>query len=129
MTTRSTADADEAFAVALFQQLAVMCDETRRSSLSDPSRIRRVLDTFEETLALLAPVLERLGESPIQVREFLLDAGRQAQGSHQALLDAMSLELERLGRAIESNRHGAGATQAYSASHAARALGSFETQG
>lgn len=104
---------EEARAVGLLQELACMCDETRQSAATDPARISVMLDTFEETLALLAPLFERLGASPGASRDAVLASAHQALQSHQALIDVMLLELDRLGRAIVQSDNADGATRAY----------------
>lgn len=121
--------AAEAFAVGLLQQLAAMCDETRRQAASDPARILVMLESFEEMLATLAPTLERLGDSPAVVRDAVLAAARHATGNHQALLDAMSLELDRLARAIAESDHGASAAAAYDRAEASTLRPAFEVHG
>lgn len=129
MNVRREADAQEAYAIGLLQQLAAMCDETRRTASSDPTRINMMLESFEETLATLAPTLERMGNSPKASRDAVLAAAQHASNCHQGLMDAMSLELERLGRAIAESDQGANANAAYSnASRSAPRL-AFETQG
>ena len=127
--TLSRPGADEAHAIALLQQLAVMCDETRHVASDDPVRITAMLAVFEETLATLAPVLERLGASPSAARDAVLSAARQAVSSHGALADAMTAEIARLGRAITDTEHAAQATQAYASHMAVAARTGFEAQG
>lgn len=100
MTLSRDAGADEARAIALLQQLASLCEETRRTTSCDPAAITGMLDTFEETLAILAPVFERMGTSPAASRDAVLSAAQYATDSHRALVDSMALELERLARSI-----------------------------
>jgi hypothetical protein len=125
---RRTAAA-EAHAIGLLQQIAVLCDETRRHAASDPARIGQALEAFEETLASLAPVLESLGNSPVESLDAVRSAAHHAAGSHQALLDAMSLELDRLGRAIAESDTAAHASVAYAAQPAAPRIQGFEARG
>lgn len=115
MTFPASSGADEAYAVGLLQQITAMCDETRRALPNDPGRISTMLDAFEETLATLAPMLDRIGRSPTVSRDAVLAAAQHASTAHQSLIDAMSLELERLGRAIAENGNAASATNAYNA--------------
>lgn len=113
MIARRDTAAQEAYATGLLQHLASMCEETRRNASSDPARIETMLQSFEETLATLAPIFERLGETPDFSRDAILSAAQHASSSHQALMEAMSLELDRLGRAIVESDRGAHATNAY----------------
>lgn len=108
-----TGAAAEAHAIALLQHVAVMCDETRERIGVDPSRIESMLEAFEQTLATLAPVLERFGETPGAALDAVLAAARHAMDRHQALLDAMALELQRLERAIAETDVAEQATAAY----------------
>lgn len=113
MTTREWTGADEAFAIGLLQQLSAMCDETRREDAGNPVRVTSMLASFDETLALLAPILERCGNSPTHARDNVLAAARSALDSHQAMLDTMALELDRIGRALADTVQGANAAAAY----------------
>lgn len=129
MTLRRAAAADAARATGLLQHLTVLCDETRRTASADPARIDAMLGEYEATLATLAPVLERLGRSPGDARDTLLAAARQAATSHQALIDTMSLELDRLGRAITDNDHANTATHAYASAQQGAARQAFRAVG
>lgn len=129
MNIRQGAGTEEAYAVGLLQQLAAMCDETRRTASSDPARINVMLESFEETLATLAPTLERLGSSPTASRDVVLAAATHASNCHQGLMDAMSLELDRLGRAIAEIGQGGNANAAYANANRPVTRLAFETQG
>lgn len=129
MNARRGSAAEEAYAIGLLQQLTALCEETRLAASSDPARISVMLAAFEDTLATLAPVLERLGSSPGGSLDAVLAAARFAVDSHQAVLDAMSLELDRIGRAIAANDQGASATIAYATAHPAGARKAFEATG
>lgn len=128
MTQRRDAGADEARAVAMLQQLASLCDETRRTASADPAAITMMLETFEETLADLAPVLERMGSAPSASRDAVLGAARYAADRHSALLDSMSLELERLSRSIIEMDRGTQASAGYSGATGGAAHGVFEAR-
>lgn len=106
-----------------------MCDETRRQAATDPARITLMLESFEEMLALLAPILERLGDSPGVSRDAVLAAARNVAGRHDALMDAMSLELERLARAIAETDNAAHATVAYDSAQPGSSRVAFEARG
>jgi hypothetical protein len=129
VNVRYGAPAEEAYAIGLLQQLAAMCDETRRSSSCDASRITMMLDSFEATLATLAPLLERLGDSPNVSRDSVLAAAKHATDSHQGLMDAMSLELERLGRAIVDAEHSAHGAAAYANANSPSTRPAFQALG
>jgi hypothetical protein len=122
-------DADEARAVGMLQQMACMCDDTRRTASSDPARIGLMLGVFEETLASLAPVLDRVGTSATASRDVVFAAAQQTANSHQALMDAMSLELDRLGRAIAENDHVRNATHAYADAQQGAPRSGFDRSG
>ncbi len=113
MTQAAVASGDAARALALLQQLTAMCDETTRVLPNDPSRISAMLESFEETLALLAPVLEVVGKSPSESRDTVIAAALHAADRHQALLDAISRELDRLSHAIASINVASQVTAAY----------------
>jgi hypothetical protein len=121
--------ADEACAIGMLQQMACLCDDTRRTASSDPSRIAVMLETFEETLATLAPVLERLGASPGASRDTVLAAAHQATASHNSLIEAMALELDRLGRAISESDYAANATHAYASAQQGAAHAGLDISG
>ena len=123
------AGAEEARAIAFLQQLASMCDETRRHASSDPARIADMLSVFEETLATLAPMLERIGASPNAARDAVVQAAKQAASSHQALIDAMMLELERLGRAIADVDNANSAGEAYASARLGGTRPGFQAVG
>lgn len=129
MNVRREADAQEAYAIGLLQQLAAMCDETRRTASSDSTRINVMLESFEETLATLAPTLERMGNSPKASRDAVLGAAQHASNGHQGLMDAMSLELVRLGRAIAESDQGVSANTAYANANRPATRLAFESQG
>ncbi len=129
MTAHGAAGADEARAVAMLQQLAVMCDETRRTAASDPVRINDMLEVFEETLAMLAPVLERIGASPNAARDTVFATAQRAADSHRALLDAMGLELERLGRALTESDQANHAMNAYARASRPSSPGTLQVTG
>ncbi len=122
-------DADEARAVALLQHLSSLCDETRRVGVGDPGRIGDMLLNFQETLATLAPILERVGQNALSSRDVVLAAARQAEHSHQALVDAMALELERLRRAIMENDRAVRTVGAYATASSAGSSRAFEFVG
>jgi hypothetical protein len=121
--------ADEARAIAMLQHVASLCDETRRRSSADPEAIQRMLTTFEETLAELAPLLDSLGTSPTASRDLVLQAARQAAGQHAALIDSMSLELDRLARSIVAIDRGAHASKEYVGMVGSDAHRAFDVRG
>lgn len=128
MTQQRDPGADEARAVAMLQQMASMCDDTRRTASANPAAITDMLDMFEETLATLAPVLERLGNSPAASRDAVLGAAKFAADTHRALIDSMALEIERLARSISEMDRAAHGSAGYAAGTVA-APGSFDARG
>ncbi|MDQ8154396.1 MAG: hypothetical protein P3B98_07005 [Gemmatimonadota bacterium] len=127
MTARRAAD--EARAVAMLQHVASLCDETRRQCAADPEAIQRMLTTFEETLAELAPLLDAMGTSPTASRDAVLQAARQAAGQHAALIDSMSLELDRLARSIVAIDRGTHASKEYVGMVGTSAHGALDLRG
>lgn len=127
--THSSTSADEARALALLQQLASLCDETRRTASANPDAVNAMLATFEETLAILAPVLERIGNSPAASRDTVLEAARYAADRHQALIASMSLEVDRLSRSIAEMDHAMRASAGYAEATPSAPRGGFEARG
>jgi hypothetical protein len=123
------AGSDAARAIAMLQQLAALCDETTRTARDDPARITTMLESFEETLALLAPVFEALGRSPGASLDAVWLAASTATDRHQALLRSMRHELDRLSRAITDVDLSSRAVASYGSCGPEALRGGFEAHG
>lgn len=120
---------DEARAIALLEHLALLCAEARDACNGDASRVTETLNIFEDTLATLAPVLERVGREPSASRDAVLAAAQNAANGHTALMEAMGLELDRLRRAVLDSGSSATAALAYGQSAHAQAHSAFTVFG
>jgi hypothetical protein len=93
--------------------LAAQLDRARASAGEDARELGALLDEADRQFEQLAPAVAASAGTPGS--EGVLHALMRARASQIALADALRLELDRLGRAIQSLSAGSGAGSGYAA--------------